>query len=722
MGSTMETSLLRYLPFELAYLALLTRYGLKRLSRWEHPLDSRQSLILEDLGLNVAHVERRTLLGKKVCESIFSINQDAITLYVSRMGGRRLRTSKRIVRLEGFLFGYPSCCVEGYVRHPYARNSLKPQDQRILFHWACPGCKVTPLLLREYRLVHRECVRLFGGIEPTWQGAYLRRSRELPLVSTLRRKALPIAACLSALLLAPQIKSASDPHLLPVEDDEDGDYISFAEEILRGVDWHNPSTAQDTVLDGVALALELKALIDSLPETPVEGHPYKTFEYQYGLETCAVCGEEVNMGCIRIEFPSRGLSAEIPFIAYHYLSHGSLSYEGSIHTGRLDLSLLKRILLCSDESHQNFADSDHDGLESLEEGFIGTIDGKPDTDGDSIKDGPQYFEDLIDSLKSISREVSDTEPYMIEMPMDGVETCSICGNLYNMGLVEIVNPLEGISVSVPYISLHYLAHGSAAYEGSENSGRILPTVLNTVLNGSGTSHWRDVKDDSDGDGLTDIEEEYFRLDPNNPDSDGDGIPDGPSLAQAMFEIIDNLPRDERPDSVYRVDHMTRGVYNCLVCGEPVNMGYTEIVNPLLGERLSVSFLNLHFMSKGSFETDRPQLIGRIDPRHIDKVLGSPSYSPPPGPVGILFEILPNPSSGNIKVICHLPEEARFQISIYNANGRQVRDYAPVETTRYEVTWDGTDGSGRNVSPGIYFIRVDFGDFVLSKKAVLLRAQ
>ncbi len=504
-----------------------------------------------------------------------------------------------------------------------------------------------------------------------------------------------------------------------MEDDEDGDYISFAEEVLRGVDWHNPSTAPDTLLDGIALAYELKSLIDSLPETPQEQDPYKVLEYQYGVEFCEICGAEVNMGFIRLIFPARGLSTEIPFIAYHYLSHGSLSYLGTLHEGRVDLSALKRILLCSDESHQSFEDSDEDGLESLEEDFVRTVDGLPDTDGDSIKDGPQFFEDLLDSLKSISREVSDTEPYMLEIPMDGVETCDICGNTYNMGFVEIVNPLEGITLRAPYISLHYLAHGSAAYSGSENTGRILPTVLYTVLNGTDTSHWRDVEDDTDGDGLRDIEEECFLLDPDDPDTDDDGVPDGPALARAMFEIIDALPREERPDSVFRIDHPMRGIYTCLVCGEDINMGYTEIIDPVAGDSLSVSFLNLHFMSRGSFETDRPDEVGRVDPRQIDQVLGSPSYTPPPW-VGGLLEVLPNPSVGKVRLICRLPEPARFTIGIYDITGRRIMEYASVRAARYEVVWEGTDSEGRMVPSGVYFVRLQFGAFALSKKVVLLR--
>ncbi len=174
----MNPRALSYLPFELAYLALLTRHGLKRLSRWEHRLSRREISILEDLGLHVVGVERKTLLGRRIRESVFSMNPHATNLYASRMAGRRLISSKKLVRFQGFLFGYPSCCVEEYIRHPYSKNDLSHEDQRILFHWACPGCKITPSLLPEYRLVHSECLRLFGGVEPSWSAREPKRNRQ----------------------------------------------------------------------------------------------------------------------------------------------------------------------------------------------------------------------------------------------------------------------------------------------------------------------------------------------------------------------------------------------------------------------------------------------------------------------------------------------------------------------------------------------------------------
>jgi hypothetical protein len=719
----MKERVLSFLPFELAYLALLTRYGIKRLSRWEHRLSERDTSILGDLGLNVSQVERRTLFGRKTAETVFSMMGGLTRFYLSRFNGHRLASGRDDVRLQGFLFGYPSCCVEEFIRHPYSENDLRPEEQRILFHWACPGCKVTPSLLKEYRLIHSECLKAFGGREPVWDHA--RADENLVSMSSMLRAfqqaALPVALCLSAMFLAPKAMGASDPHLLPVADDDDSDYLSFREEVLKGVDWYNPSTAPDTLLDGVVLALEVKAVIDGLPGTPQTDCPYKAYEYQYGVETCDICGEVVNMGHILIVHPLRGLSMEVPFIAYHYLEHGSLAYMGSVHGGRLDFSLLKNILLCSDTGHRSFYDSDYDGLEYEEEVFIGTDPSDADTDGDSVQDGPQYFEGLIASLTSISRTPSDTEPYLVEMQMDGVETCDVCGNTYNMGFVQLVNPVEELTVQMPYVALHYLAHGSASYRGSENMGHLLPTVVNTALNGDGTSHWIEVEGDTDGDGLKDAEEAYFSLDPGNYDSDGDGVPDGPALAQAMHAIIEGLPREECPDSVYRIEHWARGIYTCLACGEIVNMGGIEIINPMSDdEPVWLSYINLHFMAHGSFANDRPWLVERTDPMLIDQVLGSPAYVPGKPPLPQILKVFPNPFVERTRIVCNLPRAATLRVTIHDVTGRQVEEFGPVSASKHEVFWNGTDREGRRLAPGTYVIRLDLDGITLSKKVLLLK--
>jgi len=145
---------LKNIDEQLAYLTLLTCEGIKPLSRWEKPLDTKALNLLASTGLLTKQIRRTVKTGKEVIETIFSRSPGYIQAYEARFAGKPIDKSPATRRFEGFLFGFPPCCVEEFIRHPYTKNSLKPEDQKILFHWACRDCEITPLLLPVYKRVH----------------------------------------------------------------------------------------------------------------------------------------------------------------------------------------------------------------------------------------------------------------------------------------------------------------------------------------------------------------------------------------------------------------------------------------------------------------------------------------------------------------------------------------------------------------------------------------
>jgi len=145
---------LKEIDFELAYLALLTREGLKPLSRWEKTLDENGIELLNQIGLVTKLLRRKVKTGDEVIETIFSRLPAYISLYEQRFANTDVDKSADTQRFEGFLFGYPPCCIEQYIIKPYSRNNLTDHQQKILFHWACNNCNVTPLLLPPYERIH----------------------------------------------------------------------------------------------------------------------------------------------------------------------------------------------------------------------------------------------------------------------------------------------------------------------------------------------------------------------------------------------------------------------------------------------------------------------------------------------------------------------------------------------------------------------------------------
>ncbi len=729
----MRASSLTRLDFELAYLVLLTRYGLKPLSRWEGALDRRQQRIIRHCGLTLSEVERRTRLGSKRMEIVFAASPRHVAFYRDRFGGTRLRLTPDVIRTEGHLFGYPSCCVEAFTRAPYTANHLSRADQGLLFHWACRDCRTTPGLLREYRWVHAECRRLFGSANhseartsPAW----------LPLAKAAASLALIAGATGAAGLAntagasgpgsmggAARAGSADDPHLLPVVDDADQDYLSVAEEIITGSDWSLPDCDNNQVLDGVQLAQGLLALIQAPPEGVVV-----TDHMMWGIETCSVCGATVNMGYVEITHTRRGLTVELPYIALHYLEHGSFSFEGDLHTGRADIEALKAILAACDEPHLlpvPGLDPDQDGLHSEEEPVLGTDPEDPDSDGDSLIDGPQVAETLLPIVGDLPREPMDDRPYLQEFWTYGIEQCTVCGQQMNMGGIEIHNPLEELIVTVPFAALHGAAHGSFVYDGTVNQGHIVPSVLQTAVTGDGSAHWIPVEGDGDGDGLTDEEEPFFGYDPEQPDENDNGIPDGRELAMEMRARIDALPQGPLPDQTHRIEHPTFGHYNCVTCGEEINMGFCEIIDPLTGHSAEVPYYNLHFMERGSFATDRDDLYPRVDPCAIGLVLDmqASGVGPVIGQPGFAFSAGPNPAAPGDPISIFLAlsgVEGQIEVAVFDPSGRRVRNvYAgPAPEQALRIVWDGRDEMGRAVAAGAYYCRARFGGMSVARKVVV----
>ncbi|MCK4236495.1 MAG: hypothetical protein KAX38_05205, partial [Candidatus Krumholzibacteria bacterium] len=613
------------LPFELSYLALLTRYRLKPLSRWEEALSPRQIDILSSLGLEVAEIDRMTLLNRRLPRVVFSVSGHYVDEFRRRFSGKRLKHSPRATRVEGWFFGYPSCCVEQFTRKPYVPNGLSRDDQRILFHWACPDCNATRSVLHGYRSIYNECLRIHGGVV---SGDVL--SKRFPGLrdrGSQFRKAFPWAASLAALALVPGLSGAldGDPHCLPAPDDSDNDGLSFAEELILGRSVDMVDSDANGIHDGIDESLALSSMIANLPREPRSDVPYAIECPMYGQEQCSVCGEWINMGFIQIIHPVRDLEVTVHYIGLHYLEHGSLGYDGSINSGRVDVDFLKRILFPEDPLHlipAAMTDSDSDQLEDVEEPLLSTDPSEPDTDFDSLGDGAQVAEELIAALSVLPREPRDNGPYLIEHPLRGFETCDICGEQMNMGSVEIVNPLEDITLCLPYIALHCLAHGSFGYSGEVHLfGRTLPTVLDVVLRGDGGAHRLSIENDDDSDGLMNQEELALGLNPVVPDSDGDGIYDGPELAFNLHRAVAELPVGPLPDQKYVIHIGMDGVYQCLICGESIDMGFMEIVDPVAGKSTTLNYYNDHFMAHGSFSTDRPGLYPRQDIPELVDILG-----------------------------------------------------------------------------------------------------
>lgn len=83
---------------------------------------------------------------------------------------------------------------------------------------------------------------------------------------------------------------------------------------------------------------------------------------------------------------------------------------------------------------------------------------------------------------------------------------------------------------------------------------------------------------------------------------------------------------------------------------------------------------------------------------------------------------PNPFNPRTHFTLALPEATRWIVDIYSVGGELVRRFTG-EATRPEfvqLEWDGTNGSGTAVAPGVYFYRAQAGSFVATRKTILIK--
>ncbi len=104
-------------------------------------------------------------------------------------------------------------------------------------------------------------------------------------------------------------------------------------------------------------------------------------------------------------------------------------------------------------------------------------------------------------------------------------------------------------------------------------------------------------------------------------------------------------------------------------------------------------------------------INRYDPHYVAPV--------PVGPAGLTLSIYPNPArltalGAGLRLLAGTG--GRFQGAVYDVTGRVLRH---VDVQDGGVVWDGLDGDGTPVKPGLYFVRLEAGGHAATVRVALL---
>jgi len=315
-------------------------------------------------------------------------------------------------------------------------------------------------------------------------------------------------------------------------------------------------------------------------------------------------------------------------------------------------------------------DADADLLANKEELAIGYQVFNADQNRSGIPDGAELAKRCAADINELpiwdEQGVAPNEIYKIEVLFRGVETCDICGEIVNMGGVVIVNPAlnltypkpspYGLLVYLPYISLHYMEHGSFSYAGDvHGTDRLydlqrMMKVLELRYSYEPNEHELPVDgNDLDGDLLTDSEELEAGFNLYDPDQDNDLVPDGIELAKQCAAAIWQLPEFEfnAPpgiEQIHKVRMLTDGQESCEICGFTICMDHWDIVNPRLGSTIHVPVIAAHYMEHGSLSYAATEHSGRVDLFRLLEILEMPQQC---GDLGTMY--LPGDLNKDCKV-------------------------------------------------------------------------
>jgi protocatechuate 3,4-dioxygenase beta subunit len=88
----------------------------------------------------------------------------------------------------------------------------------------------------------------------------------------------------------------------------------------------------------------------------------------------------------------------------------------------------------------------------------------------------------------------------------------------------------------------------------------------------------------------------------------------------------------------------------------------------------------------------------------------------------LAQNFPNPFNPETGIKYQVPVRTNVSLRVYNALGQEVRTLVNniQDAGVYNTVWDGKDNNGRQLTTGIYLVRLEAGDFVMTRKMAMVK--
>ncbi len=127
-----------------------------------------------------------------------------------------------------------------------------------------------------------------------------------------------------------------------------------------------------------------------------------------------------------------------------------------------------------------------------------------------------------------------------------------------------------------------------------------------------------------------------------------------------------------------------------------------------------------FHARGNLIGFQPVWTGAVTFGNPDDV--TPISAPNLPQTYTLSQNYPNPFNPSTEINFDVPVRSHVTLKVYNVLGQKVKTLVDEELApkRYIADWDGTTDNGTKVASGIYFYKLEAGDFTETKKMLLLK--
>lgn len=87
-----------------------------------------------------------------------------------------------------------------------------------------------------------------------------------------------------------------------------------------------------------------------------------------------------------------------------------------------------------------------------------------------------------------------------------------------------------------------------------------------------------------------------------------------------------------------------------------------------------------------------------------------------------YTLSPNIFKNSTTISYELPLQSNVSLKIYNSSGQLMKSLVdePMSKGKYQLTWDGKDQQGRNVSDGVYLVRLLVDNNITTKRLLVVR--